>query len=248
MTLNADEFKESNKKAAKHSRTKSQLQMLSKQMCDRANIFVGEIEDAGIGEFFPPVSAIVMKGRRKMDQENLDKQMIEEDEKAGGLRRKILTSEDAANMADSTQLTNYVKYVADRAVILQHERIPKVLIEKWWDAPAGAGMDEKFAIADETFVHWPHSNIDPKKIKTKGAKLKLIKEHIKWVKATSKKMKGWVEDLGGFHKSVHNSDFMAFFVQPVPRAFGEDIVMEPEEETLISYCTTSDSHYSYHKK
>ncbi len=122
------------------------------------------------------------------------------------------------------------------------------MIEKRWDAPVGAGMDAKFAIADKTFVHWLHSNIDPKKIKTKGTKLKLIKEHIKWVKATSKKMKGWVEDLGGFHKSVHNSDFMVFFVQPVPWAFGEEIVMEAKEETPINYCMTVDSYYSYHKK
>ncbi len=65
MTLNADEFKESNKKAAKHSRIKPQLQMLPKQMCNRTNIFVGEIEDAGIGEIIPPISSIVKQGRRK---------------------------------------------------------------------------------------------------------------------------------------------------------------------------------------
>ncbi len=46
---------------------------------------MGEIEDARIGEFIPPVSSIVKKGRRKIDQESLDKQMLEEDEKAGGL-------------------------------------------------------------------------------------------------------------------------------------------------------------------
>ncbi len=60
---------------------------------------------------------------------------------------------------------------------------------KWGDAPSETEMDEYFEIADKTFVHCQYSNIDPAKIETKGAKLRLINENIKWIKKTGKKMK-----------------------------------------------------------
>ena len=139
-----------------------------------------------------------------MDQDNLDKQMREEDAKAGTLRRKHLMPEDAEKMARKTKLTNDVRYVADSKLVLWHHWVPELLVKEFWKVPA-AEMDEKFQIAAETFVHWPHHNIHPDKIKTKLAKVNLIFGHIDWIKATAKRMSGFIDNLGGFNdKAIHS--------------------------------------------
>ena len=46
-------------------------------------------------------------------------------------------------------------------------------------------------------------------------------------------------------KAVHRSDVFSFFVCPVARAFGDDIVMEPVEEALVKSCSVLDTHYTY---
>ena len=41
------------------------------------------------------------------------------------------------------------------------------------------------------------------------------------------------------------SDLLSFFVQPIPEAFGDDIVMEQVEEDLVKSCSVLDLHYTY---
>ena len=182
-----------------------------------------------------------------MDQANLDKQMMEEDEKAGRLRQKHLTPDDAKTMANNTKMTNDVVYVTDPALILWHKRVTDILKKKWWDVPAGQ-MDQKLFIASQVFIHWPHDKIDPDKYKTKPTKLKLMNDHLKWIKERSETMIGCIKKFGEFHPLVHNNDFLSFFVRPIPRVFGEEIVMEVVEEAIINRCTTVDPHYNYHSK
>ena len=87
-----------------------------------------------------------------MGQANLDKQMMEEDEKVGMLRRKHLTSYDSKTMANNTKMTNEVTYVVDPALILWYKRVTEILKKKWWDVPAGQ-MDQKIFIASQVFIH-----------------------------------------------------------------------------------------------
>ena len=61
-----------------------------------------------------------------------------------------------------------------------------------------------------------------------------------------KKILEFVKNLGGFDdKAVSRSDVLSFFVRPVARAFGDDIVMEPVEEILVKSCSVLDPHYTY---
>ena len=78
--------------------------------------------------------------------------MMEEDEKAGRLHRKQLTPEKGKEMAEKTILTNDTTYVADAALVLWHSRVPKLLVEEFWDVP-GPKMKETLQVTKETFVH-----------------------------------------------------------------------------------------------
>lgn len=211
INCDAEDFKGKKRKAAKHSRTKAQLHLLSKQMCDRACAFVADVEGSDLGESLPSISSIKKKGRRAMDQENLDKQMMREEERAGQLRRKHLTPVDVATMAAETKLSNDTKYVSDEALIRWHERVPQLLVQSWWDVPAKE-MNARFRLAGDVFVHWPHDHIDPDTIKTKTAKLKMIKDHVRWCNERLKIMNDQVQKIGSFHPSVHESDIKSFFV------------------------------------
>ena len=72
----------------------------------------------------------------------------------------------------------------------------------------------------------------------------LIKNHIDFVNEYGKKILEFVKDMGGFdYNSVHKSDVYSFFVRPVERAFGVEVVMGPVEEALVRSCTTVDPHY-----
>ena len=74
----------------------------------------------------------------------------------------------------------------------------------------------------------------------------LIKNHIDFVNEYGKKILEFVKDMGGFDcKSVHKSDVLSFFVCPVERAFGDEVVIEPVEEALVRSCTAVDPHYIY---
>ena len=74
----------------------------------------------------------------------------------------------------------------------------------------------------------------------------LIKNHIDFVNEYGKNILEFVKDMGGFdYKSVHKSDVLSFFVRPVERAFGDEVVMEPVEEALVRSCTAVDPHYIY---
>ena len=122
--------------------------------------------------------------------------------------------------------------------------MPLLLKKKFWDVKANE-IDEKLSFAAMVFVHWPHNNTE--KYKTRKAKYKLVSDHLDWIYETSKKMNGWIDNLGGFQKSVHSSDFMSFFVRLVAEAFGEEVVMEAVEERLIYQCKMVDPHFNYIK-
>ena len=239
----ASEFRETHKKAAKHSQTKNQQVQLSEQLVGRASKFAETMTVPTLEETIPDLSTINSRGRRVMDQANLDHQMLEEDQKAGSLRRKTLTPELAITMAGKTNLTNDATYVSNAALVLWHSRVPKLLVKKFWDFPA-TRLLENLEMATEVFVHFQIINVN--KIKTKKVGLNLIKKEIDFVNEYGKKILEFVKNMGGFDdKAVSRSDVLSFFVRPVARAFGDDIVMEPVEEILVKSCSVLDPHYTY---
>ncbi len=78
------------------------------------------------------VSQVRLRGRRAMDQENLDHQMREEDAKVDCLRRKHLTPEDVEIEAARTKLTNDSGYVDNIQYAEWQKRVPELLKRKTW--------------------------------------------------------------------------------------------------------------------
>ena len=211
---------------------------LSEQLIGRASKFAETVTVSTLEETIPDLSTINSRGRRVMDQANLDHQMMEEDQKAGSLRCKILTLELAITMAGKTTLINDATYVYNAALVLWHDRVPKLLVRKFWDSPA-----ENLEMANEVFVHLHIANDNG--IKTKKVGLNLIKNDIDFVDEYGKKILEFLKNMGGFHdKAVHRSDVLSFFVHPVARAFGDDIVIEPVEEALVKSCSVLDPYYT----
>ena len=97
---------------------------------------------------------------------------------------------------------------------------------------------------NKAFQHWHITDIDG--IKTKKFGIAVINKHIDFVNEYGKKIINFVDYLGGFdHKDVHKSDVLSFFFQPIPEAFGDDIVMEQVEEALVKSCLVLDLYYKY---
>ena len=121
--------------------------------------------------------------------------------------------------------------------------MPKLLVRKFCDVPAPE-TKATLQVAKETFVHLIIDNVNAIKTKKEGSML--IKNRIDFVNEYGKKILEFVKDMGGFdYKSVHKSDVLSFFVRPVERAFGDEVVMEPVEEALVRSCTAVDPHYIY---
>lgn len=118
------------------------------------------------------------------------------------------------------------------------------------DVAAGQLINACLKVASEAFVHWPYSDeAHMAKAKTQKARKTLISAHIDSVKAQTAKIMWFVQDMGGFvDKAVHKSDIESYFVRPIPRIFGDEVVMEPVEAELINSCKVVDSHYQYTKK
>lgn len=201
------------------------------------------MSDSCMGVSIPTITSINADGRRVMDKENLNNQMMEEDEKAGGLRRKHLTPECATIMAEKTTLTNDVTYVSNAQLLLWHKRVPQLLVKKFWNVPAPM-MTEQLSIASEVFVHWPKSPFFDKH-KTKKAQMALIGKQVDAANYFCNNIMRNVADIGGFvYKRVHKMDIFSFFVRPVARAFGDETVMEPVEEALVRSCSVLNPHYT----
>ena len=130
-----------------------------------------------------------------MDQSNLDNQMMEEDAKAGSLRRTRLTPQLAKAMGQKITLTNDITYVAEPFLIEWHKRMPDMLKFKFWKCPA-AEMREKLDLANEAFVHFDiPTNIS--RLTTGKAKEQVIKKELKFAVDYSNKILGFVKDMGG---------------------------------------------------
>ena len=247
MAEEASDFRDKHKKAKKHASTKDQHVRLSQQVVERARAFALMMKEDPPEGNIPTILEINKKGRRVMDKENLDNQMKEEDEKAGGLRRRHLTPAIAMEMAEKTTLTNDVGYVADSDVLQQHERIPQLLRKKRWDVPS-AEMNDALDLACEVFPRLIIGDKNGLKLKTKKAKKAVIDNHIDFINEYGQMIRGWVGDLGGFEdKGVHKMDVYSLFVNPVDGAFEKtaEMVMAPVEEALVMSCTEVDPHYTY---
>ena len=84
------------------------------------------------------------------------------------------------------------------------------------------------------------------RLTTGNAKEQVIKKELKFAVDYSNKLLGFVKDMGGFdHKDVLDVDAQSFFVRPIPRACGDEIVMEPVEEALVNSCSMLGQHYTY---
>ena len=81
------------------------------------------------------------------------------------------------------------------------------------------------------------------------ARKALISTHVNWCNAFAKQMIGYVKNMGGFKdKAILEADVKSFFVRSVPRAFGNKIIMIPEEEALVNSCSVVDRHYTFTAK
>ena len=71
---------------------------LSEQLTEQSTAHAETMKGFLLWDGVPSITTISNKGRRAMDQSNLDTQMMEEDEKAGSLRRTRLTPQLAKAM------------------------------------------------------------------------------------------------------------------------------------------------------
>ena len=244
METDTDEYRNKHKKAAKHSSTKPQLICLSEKIYERASKATAS-SDTVDDDKIPSITDIKLRGRRAMDKENLKNQMMEEESKAGTLRQKHLTPEDVKELADQTTLTNDALYVADPRVRIWRSRMSELLKVKFWDVPA-AEMPGKLVVASETFVDWHHTQVSLDALKSKSARLNLVKKHLESAKHWGNRILGFVDDLGGFdQKGIHKEDDFSAFMRVSPSAFGDEVVMEPVEEVLVNNCKIVDPHYTY---
>ena len=151
-----------------------------------------------------------------MDQRKLDAQMLEEDEKAGGLRCTCLMLQLAKSMSENITLTNDISYVSDPFVIEWHKRVPELLKWKFWKCPA-VEMREKLQLAREVFIH---NNI-PDNIDhlTTGKSMEtVLKKELKFAVDCSKRILKFVNDPTKLHKDVLDVDVQSLFLCPVPCA------------------------------
>ena len=169
-----------------------------------------------------------------MDQRKLDAQMLEEDEKAGGLRRTRLMPQLAKVMSENITLTNDISYVSDPFLIEWHERMPEWLKWRFRKCPA-VEMREKLQLAREVFIH---NNI-PDNIDhlTMGKAMEtVLKKELKFAVDCSKRILKFVNYPTKVHKNILDVDVQSLFLCPVPCAWEHDIIMELVEEALVSRC------------
>ena len=88
-----------------------------------------------LGDTIPTVCAIGKRGRRVMDQTNLENKMREEDEKNGSLCCQHLTPERVQDMDQKIVLANNATYVSEHFLIIWYARVPIVLVNKFWNFP-----------------------------------------------------------------------------------------------------------------
>ena len=128
----ASVYKNKHKKAAKNSDNNDQQIRLSKQLIELSMAYYNMvIKSTNLRDNIPAVCAIGKRGRRVMDQTNLENQMREEDEKSGSLLRQHLTPERVQDMGQKIILTNDATYVSETFLIIWHARVPRMLFKKF---------------------------------------------------------------------------------------------------------------------
>ena len=250
MVSDSDAYRQKNKKAASHSATKQQQQRLSKQLVERSADYV-DVALSVIGlDSIPTITQINEKGRRVQDNENLQKQIADEDAKASRLTRVTMTADSIKILADNTRLTNDYTFVGDALIISWREKVSQMLVQKFWKdlSPTDKFIDT-FKIARESFIHIENV-IKPKaleleKITSYNKAKSPIHDYIKVTKTITDKVFKFVNDMGGFDdKSVEKTDIFFLFIRPVDSLLDEESI-EPVEEALVKTFNHVDSHYTY---
>ena len=126
-----------------------------------------------------------------MDKEDLTNQMMEEEVRAGSLRRKHLTPE----------FTNDITHVVDPKVLLWRERTKEVVQMKCWNVPADC-MHLKLKEALAMFTSWNITQSNMDNVKTKKDKMDLIDKPRIYAIAIGIQILQYDEDLKGLLHTV----------------------------------------------
>ena len=94
-------------------------------------------------------------------------------------------------------------------------------------------MRKKLQLAREVFIH---NNIPDNfdHLTTGKVTETVLKKELKFAVDCSKRIMKFVNDPSNIHKDLLDVDVQSLFLHPVPRAWEDDIVMEPVEEALVS--------------
>ena len=255
-----DEFKERNKKASKHSHDKSQVVHLSEQIHDRSRAFVGALSTA-VDLDIPSISDINKAGRRVQDKENLRIQIERVDAAASRLTRQPLDINAIENLAKSTRLTNDATFVGDPVLLKWRGAVQEMIKQKYWatvnkELANATANNAKFAYrktycrALRCLIHM-RSQVKLDHIDNvfgwssyNQAKVP-INSYIGAAKELSKKIFGYVEDVGGFDdKRVCEHDVLFLFVR-LDECAVEQEEIEQVEEAVANSCTIFNPHYTY---
>ena len=249
MLSDSDAYRKKNKTAAKHSATKSQQQRLSGQLVEMSAKYVNvALSVIGAGNI-PGIKQINEKGRRQQDNNNLRKQIEDEDAKASRLTRQRMTADTIKELANKTKPTNDCTFVGDALIIGWREKVAQMIVQKYWhslNSTQEKAMDT-FNIARKSFI-FIDDVLQPKEFQGLVSYNKAkepIHKYIKVAKTLTEKVFEYVKDLGGFdNKSVEKNDILFLFIRPIDDEFDEEAI-EPAEEALVNTCKRVDNHYTY---
>ena len=125
--------REKQKRAVKHSKTKSQKIMMCGQVLERATEYAERVSRELDADEIPTVTEVKLDGRRKQDSDNLAQRILGEDAKAGRLTRAQLSVAHVQQLATVTKPTNDATFTYDGTVLVWREKVDKLCTSAFWD-------------------------------------------------------------------------------------------------------------------
>lgn len=253
----ASSSKKRKTKPNKHSDTKDQVRVLSKQLVERAARFK-TAATATILQHVPTVGEIHRGGRRKQDREHITKKVDSEKAKRATLTREVLTIDKVRENAKNLKLSNDAVMLVDDATIERRNKTKEMTFQNFWDKlRPNAQYKEMFRIATVSFG--PHLfNIVPKPkvlpLRSKTAVLKqVVGPYRTKVKYSCEQIYMYLYGKGptavpARERILHLMDIYDLFgfLRPVPEAFGEERAdyVHPATRAVISSFKKIDPHFT----
>ena len=125
--------REKQKRAVKHSNTKSQKVMMCGQVLERATEYAERVSRELDPDEIPTVTEVKLDGRRKQDSDNLAQRILGEDAKAGRLTRAQLSIAQVQQLATVTRPTNDATFTFDGTTLVWREKVDELCTGAFWD-------------------------------------------------------------------------------------------------------------------